>query len=143
PALGRNFTAEEDQPGGPRVVIVSHGFWQRNLGGRDDVLGQTIKLDDASYTVVGVMPKTFRHPYRAELWLPITLNFAASSQPNHYLYGMARLRPGITLAQADAAARRMCDAIKQAEPDPANALRAYMIPLRDSFVTELRPKLLL
>lgn len=143
PALGRNFTAAEDQPGGARVVIVSHDFWRRNLGGREDVLGQTIKLDDAPYTVVGVMPKTFRHPYRAELWLPIALNFAASAQSNHYLYGVARLRPGITLAQADAAARRMCAAIIQAAPDPTNALRAYMIPLRDSFTTELRPKLLL
>jgi predicted permease len=143
PALGRNFTAAEDQPGGPRVVIVGYDFWQRNLGGREDVLGQTIKLDDASYTVVGVMPKTFRHPYRAEIWLPIALNFAESARPNHYLYGVARLWPGITLAQADEAARRMCAAIIQAAPDPANAQRAHMIPLRDSFVTSLRPKLLL
>ena len=75
-------------------MIVSHDFWQRNLGGREDVLGTTIKLDDAPYTVVGVMPKTFRHPYRAEFWLPIALNFAANAQPNHYLYGVARLRPG-------------------------------------------------
>jgi predicted permease len=143
PARGRNFTAAEDQPGGPRVVIVSHDFWQRNLSGREDVLGQTIKLDDAPYTVVGVMPKTFRHPYRAEFWLPLALNFAASTQPNHYLYGVARLRPGVSLVQADLAARRMCAAIIQAAPDPANALRAYMIPLRDSFIMDLRPKLLL
>ncbi len=143
PAHGRNFTTEEDQPGGPRVVLVSHDFWQRNLGGREDVLGHVIKLDDASYTVVGVMPKTFRHPYRADLWLPLALNFAASAQPNHYLYGAARLRPGITLEQADAAGRRMCASINKAAPDPANAQRAYMIPLRDSFVTDLRPKLLL
>ena len=118
PALGRNFTEAEDQPGGPHVVLVGYDFWQRNLGGREDVLGQSIKLDDAPYTIVGVMPKTFRHPYRAEFWLPIALNFAANSQTNHYLYGVARLRPGITIAQADAAARRMCAAINQAAPDP-------------------------
>jgi len=143
PALGRNFTEAEDQPGGPHVVLVGYDFWQRNLGGRDDVLGQTIKLDDASYTIIGVMPKTFRHPYRAEFWLPIALNFAANSQSNHYLYGVARLRPGITIAQADEAARRMCAAIKQAAPDPNNAPRAWLIPLRESFTMELRPKLLL
>jgi putative ABC transport system permease protein len=143
PALGRNFTEAEDQPGGPRVVLVGYDYWQRNLGGRDDVLGQTIKLDDASYTIVGVMPKTFRHPYRAAFWLPIALNFAANAQPNHYLYGVARLRPGITIAQADAAARRMCAAINQAAPDPSNAPRAYLIPLRDSFIMDLRPKLLI
>jgi predicted permease len=143
PALGRNFTEAEDQPGGPHVVLVGYDFWQRNLGGRDDVLGQTIKLDDAPYTIVGVMPKTFRHPYRAEFWLPIALNFAANVQPNHYLYGVARLRPGITIAQADAAARRMCAAINQAAPDPGNAPRAWLIPLRDSFIMDLRPKLLI
>jgi putative ABC transport system permease protein len=134
PALGRNFTAAEDLPGGPRVVIVGYDFWQRNLGGRADVLGNTIKLDGASYTIVGVMPKTFRHPYRAQIWLPIALNFAVSGQRNRYLYGSARLRPGITVAQADTAARRMCAAIKQSDPDPGNALRAYLIPLRDSFI---------
>src|ERR1043165_2149045 len=86
PVRGRNFTEAEDQPNGPHVVLIGYDFWQKNLGGREDVLGQTIKLDDAAYTVVGVMPKTFRHPFRAELWLPIGLNFAANS--NHYLYGV-------------------------------------------------------
>jgi putative ABC transport system permease protein len=143
PIRGRNFTEAEDQPGGPRVAIIGYDFWQRNLGGREDVLGQTIKLDDAAYTVVGVMPKTFRHPYRAEVWLPIQLNFAATPQSNRYLYGVARLRAGISLEQADAAGRRMCAAINQAAPDKTNALRAYMVPLRDSFIQNLRPKLLL
>jgi putative ABC transport system permease protein len=142
PVRGRNFSETEDQAGGPRVVIIGYDFWQRHLGGREDVLGQTIRLDDAVYTVVGVMPKTFRHPYRAELWLPIGLNFAANSQSNHYLYGVARLRPGISLEEADAAGRRMCAAINQAAPDKNNALRAYIVPLRDSFIRDLRPKLL-
>jgi putative ABC transport system permease protein len=143
PARGRNFTEAEDKPGGPRLVIVGHDFWQRNLGGREDVLGQTIQLDDAPYTIIGVMPKTFRHPYRAQFWLPLALNFAANSQSNHYLYGVARLRPGLSFEQADAAGRRMCAAINQSAPDKNNALRAYLIPLRDSFVQNLRPKLLL
>jgi putative ABC transport system permease protein len=143
PARGRNFTEAEDKPGGPRLVIVGHDFWQRNLGGREDVLGQTIQLDDAPYTIIGVMPKTFRHPYRAQFWFPLALNFAANSQSNHYLYGVARLKPGLSFEQADAAERRMCAAINQASPDKNNALRAYLIPLRDSFVQNLRPKLLL
>jgi putative ABC transport system permease protein len=142
PSRGRNFTAAEDQPNGPRVAIISHDFWQRNLGGREDVVGRTINLDDAPYTVVGVMPKTFRHPYRAEIWLPIALSFAPEAR-NRYLYGVARMRPGITPAQAEAAARQMCAAINQAEPDPNNAPAAYLIPLRDSFIIDLRPKLLI
>ena len=105
--------------------------------------GKRSNLDDAPYTVVGVMPKTFRHPYRAEFWLPIALTFAANGQSNHYLYCVARLRPGITVDQADAAARRMCAAINQAAPDPTNPPRARLIPLRESFITDLRPKLLI
>ena len=140
---GHNFTGAEDQPNGPRVVIVSYDFWQQNLGGRGDVLGHTIRLDDASYTIVGVMPKTFRHPYRASIWLPLALTFAESGPRNHYLYGVARLRPGVTIEQADAAVRRMCAAINQTAPDRTNAPRAYIIPLRDSFIMDLRPKLLI
>ncbi len=142
PMLGRNFTEAEDRPGGPRVVIIGYDFWQQQLGGRAEILDQQINLEDASYTVIGVMPKTFRHPYRAQIWLPIALRFEPSSAVNHYMYGVARLRPGITLEQADAAGRRMCAAINQASPDVTNSRRVEMIPLRDSFVSELRPKLL-
>jgi putative ABC transport system permease protein len=85
PMLGRNFAAGEDQPGGPHVVIIGYDFWRQNLGGRSNVLGQTIQLDDAAYTIVGVMPKTFRHPYRAELWLPLAVAFTADAAQNHYL----------------------------------------------------------
>ena len=143
PILGRNFAAAEDQPGGPHVVIIGYDFWEQNLGGRSNVLGQTIQLDDGAYTIVGVMPKTFRHPYRAELWLPLAVSFAADVRQNHYLYGVARLRPGITVVQADAAVRRMCAAISRAAPDPNNPKRAFLIPLRDSFIMDLRPKLLI
>ena len=71
PGLGRNFTPEEDRPGGPRVTIISDDFWKQYLGGQPDVLGTTLVLDGVSHTIIGVMPKTFRHPYRADLWLPL------------------------------------------------------------------------
>ncbi len=143
PLLGRNFTSEEDQPGGPRVAIVGYDFWQRNLGGRTDVIGQAIRLDDTPHVIVGVMPRTFRHPYRAEIWLPLGLNFSANGPRNHYMYGVVRLRPGLSLVQADAAVARMCAAINAAAPDPNNPPRAAILPLRDSFVMDLRPKLLI
>ncbi len=142
PILGRSFTSAEGQPGGPRVVLIGHDFWQRNLGGRPDVLGQTVNLDDRSYTIIGVMPKTFRHPYRAEVWLPLALNTSDTGR-NHYLYGVARLRAGVSREQADVAMQRMCSAINAAAPDPTNPRRARLIPLRDSFVMDLRPKLLI
>jgi putative ABC transport system permease protein len=143
PALGRAFTPEEDIVGGPRVVIISDDFWRQHLNGRPDVLGATISIDGNPHTVIGVMPKTFRHPYRANLWLPLALPAASATQAtNHYLYGVARLRKGLTVAQAEEAVRRMCAAINQARPDPNNARAAYLPPLRESFVMELRPKIL-
>ena len=142
-ARGRNFTAEEDRSGGPAVAIVSDDFWRNQLAARSDVIGATLLLDGTPHTIVGVMPKAFRHPYRANIWLPLAL---PPPQPgagtNHYLYSPARLRAGITIAQAEAAVRRMCVAINQAQPSPTNARAAYMPPLRDSFVMDLRPKIL-
>lgn len=142
PAFGRTFTAGEDRPGGPRVVIVGDDFWRRELGGRADIVGQTVMLDGVPHTIVGVMPKDFRHPYRADMWLPLAAAFNPAGTRGHYLYAVARLRPGISRALADAAIRRMCAAINAAAPDPGNPRRAYVQPLHDGFVVDLRPKLL-
>jgi putative ABC transport system permease protein len=143
PALGRNFTNEEDREAGPGVAIVSDDFWQQHLGARPDVIGATISIDGVSRTIVGVMPKTFRHPYRADIWLPLALPATSATQAtNHYLYGVGRLGKGIGPAQAEEAVKRMCIAINQAQPDANNARGAYLPPLRESFVMELRPKIL-
>jgi putative ABC transport system permease protein len=143
PAHGRNFTVEENRDGGPEAAIVSDDFWRNYLGGRADVLGMGIILEGVPHTIVGVMPRSFRHPYRSQVWVPARFATAPTNGPvAHYLYAAARLRPGVTVAQAEAAARRMCIAINQAEPNPNNAHGVYMLPLRESFVMDLRPKVL-
>ena len=143
PALGRNFTPEEDRPNGPPVVLISHDLWQRQFAGRPDVLGQTIPLDGTPHTIIGVMPAKFRHPYRAEVWVPLAARFDSSVAVRYrYLYGVARLQPGMTIASAQAALRRICAKVNAAAPDPTNARRAYLSPLREGFIADLRPKLL-
>jgi predicted permease len=142
PVLGRNFTAEEDRPNAARTVIIGHDLWQRQFGGRADALGQVLQLDGAPHTVVGVMPANFRHPYRAEVWVPLAAAFNPQAGRGHYLYGVARLRPGVTPAGADAALRRLCARLNAAAPDAGNPVRAYIRPLREGFVADLRPKLL-
>ncbi len=142
PLLGRNFLAEEDQPGAPGVVLVSHGFWQRVLGGAPDVIGRVITLDGEKRTVVGVMPPAFRHPYRAQIWAPLALRIDPSQSAGHYLYAPARLKPGVTLAEANQAMRELCARIRQEFPDPNNARQARIVPLQDSFVRDSRPKML-
>ncbi|MFN2541457.1 MAG: ABC transporter permease [Chthoniobacterales bacterium] len=143
PALGRNFSEEEDREGGPAVAIVSDDFWRQHLGARADVIGATIPVDGISRTIVGVMPKSFRHPYRANVWLPLALPARSTARgTNHYLYGVARLQKGLIATEAEVRMKGICAAIKQAQPDPNNAHGAYLPRLRESFVMDLRPKIM-
>ena len=143
PSLGRAFRPEEGRNGAAAVVIISDDFWRNTLGARSDVLGTSLVIDGIPRTIIGVMPKAFRHPYRASIWLPLVLEpDNPATINNHYLYGVGRLRGGIKPSQADEAARRMFASINRADPNPANARAAYLPPLRESFVMDLRPKLL-
>ena len=105
PALGRGFTREEEVPGRNRVVVLSHGFWERRLGADPAVLGRTLPLDGEPYTVVGVMPRDFAFPDpETELWLPLSFGFdVPGSRGAHYLTVVARLAPAATLESAGAA----------------------------------------
>src|SRR5262249_22815627 len=106
PSLGRVFTEADDQDGAARVVILSNGLWQRRLGGQADIVGQTLTLDELRYTVVGVMPPGFVFPEKStELWAPIALApDAVNDRVSYYLDAIARLKPGVTLEQAQAEA---------------------------------------
>jgi putative ABC transport system permease protein len=100
-ALGRVFDGAEDRPGAPPVVVLSHRLWRRAFGGDPGVLGRRYALDGRPYTIVGVMPEAFRLPASAELWTPLRLD-PASHQHAQDLLALARLRPGIGAAQAEA-----------------------------------------
>src|SRR5881296_3265676 len=121
PSQGRNFTTEEGTDKAANVVIISDDFWRNTLNSRRDVLGTTIVIDGTSRTIIGVMPKAFRHPYRASLWLPLALE---PDNPvtinNHYLYGLARLRPGVPPGKAEEALKRMSERTNRDDPNPAN-----------------------
>src|SRR5437764_3141610 len=143
PSQGRNFTTEEGSDKAANVAIISDDFWRNTLNSRRDVLGSTIVIDGTPRTIIGVMPKAFRHPYRASLWLPLALEpDNPATINNHYLYGVARLRPGVTPVKAEEAVKRMCATINRDDPNPANVRAAYIPPLRESFVMDLRPKVL-
>ena len=108
PAQGRNFTVEEGRDHAAAVAIISDDFWRNTLNGRRDVLGSAIVIDGTPRTIIGVMPKSFRHPYRANIWLPLVLEpDNAATINNHYLYGVGRLHAGVTPTQAEEAVRRL------------------------------------
>ena len=102
PALGRGFTAEEDTPGGPSVVLLSDKLWKRRFSADRGILGRTLTLNGQPYTVIGVMPPEFRHPQMAELWTPLALAPALSaSRTAGILRLVGRLKSGVTREQAE------------------------------------------
>lgn len=103
PILGRVFTVEEDQRGANNVALVSERLWRARLHADRNIIGQTLQINGEPHTVLGVMPKSFDPLLdRAELWLPIAFTREQiSDHDNHYLNVLARLKPGITLAQAN------------------------------------------
>ncbi len=104
PALGRNFTEAEDRPGGAPVAIISHAMWQTRFGGSPTVLGRAVTLDEKPATIIGVAPARFEYPQGTEIWRPIAVGSRDGDMyPNQRNFRVvARLRPGVTVAQARA-----------------------------------------
>ena len=129
PALGRAFTADDDRvPGRSPVVIISHGMWQRELGGRPDVVGHQIRLNAIEFTVVGVAPEWFTgvHPFlQPALYVPRMMAREATGAATNALTDraarslevFARLKPGISIAQARDEMRRLAADMEREHPD--------------------------
>lgn len=102
PAVGRSFTAEEDLPNAPPVVMLGYDLWQRRYGGDRSVVGRTILVDGAQARVVGILPPAFRTPLEfqsrtpAQVVQPLGLDRSAPNRGNHGIYGIARMQPGVT-----------------------------------------------
>ena len=142
---GRVFTNDEDKPGGTPVVVLSYALWQRRFGGQMSVLDQPITLNGKSYTVIGIMPESYAYPSRAEMWVPVgQLSDQASwkQRGNHPgLYGVARLKPGVTFEQADADMNNVGANLEKQYPDSNTATRPRLRPMLDVFVSDVRQAL--
>jgi predicted permease len=149
PILGRTFTADEDQPNAGPVVVLSYGIWQRVFGGRQDVAGQTLLLDQKPYRVLGVMRSDFAWPRKAEVWVPIALPPAAFQPDNIFneqYYATARLREGVPMARFSASlATAMWGTLRGNEGRSAFAKSAgwsvYATPLTEFAAGPLRTPL--
>ncbi|HWS54894.1 MAG TPA: ABC transporter permease [Pyrinomonadaceae bacterium] len=147
PQLGRAFTPEEDQPGGARAVVLSHGLWQRRFGSDPKVIGTALTLNGTSHTVVGVMPQGFEipgHTGRAdELIVPIAFTQQeAASRSRHFLMVLARLKPGVTLEQAQAEMNTIAARLQQQYPNTNTGVGAAVVSLHEQMVGDIRPALL-
>ncbi len=144
-ARGRAYTAQEDVPNGPDVVVISNSLWQGRFGGDPHIIGRTIELGGDAYTVIGVTGPTFHSDPQSDLWLPLRADPNSTDQGN-YLISTALLKPGVTLTQAQAALKLATAEFRRKLPDPRlmpPQVNFSAIPLKDALVGDVQKGLLL
>jgi predicted permease len=143
-ALGRVYTAQEDRPGGLHVAVISNGLWRSHFGADPAVIGKTIDLTGDPYQIIGVLGPAFKTDPPADIWLPLQADPNSTNQ-GHYLLCAARLRPGVTLGQAQAAMKIAAEEFRGKFPGPLmdKDETATAVPLRDLVVRNVRSALLI
>jgi len=141
-ALGRTFLPEEDKPGNSNAAVVSYGLWQRRFGGDETLVGQSIMLNGRKYTVVGIMPRGFQFPSSAEMWVPLALELKEESRGNHYLRVIGRVRPSVTVGQAQAEITGIAEQLAKEYPDNNRHTGASVMSLHEEIVKDVKYPLL-
>ena len=146
PIAGRTFVDDEDAPGRNRVVVLGNALWQRRFAADPRIVGRSISLDGEPYTVLGVMPPSFRFaPFwqtRAELWVPLSLAARSTDRSGRSLRVFARLKDGVTLTQAQAEMSAIAASLARAFPQTNARLDITVQPLLDKVVSNVRGTLL-
>ncbi|HTF44484.1 MAG TPA: ABC transporter permease [Terriglobales bacterium] len=138
--LGRTFTQEEDLPNGGRVVVLSNGFWKRKFGGNPQIVGSAVSLSGDPYTIVGVLGPDFQTDPVSDIWLPFQFDPNSQNQ-GHFFLAAGRLKPGITLDQANAQLKLASQQFLRRYPD-YNVSNGFAVqPLRDFIVSDVRSSL--
>jgi len=144
PTSGRAFSSAEEQPGADQVAVVSYGFWQRRFAGDAAVLGKVIQINSKKYTVVGIMPRGFDYPVPMELWVPLALTPAEKTDRAMLsLVALARLKPGIDVAQARSAADSVAKRLQEEYPATNANRRTEVLQLRKELYLYTLPLFLL
>ena len=141
--LGRALQPDDAQKGHDDVVVLSYGLWQRRFGSDPDVVGSKVKVGGEAATVVGVMPAGFDYPYQSELWVPFAIDAAAERRDNRYLEVITRLKPGVTLAQAQAQMDTINQRLAQTYPETNTGSGVRLATLQERLVGGTRSSLLL
>ena len=138
PVRGRLFREEEDRPGCPKVAIITYRLWQRRFAGSDDAIGATIPVDGSKFTVVGIMPESFRFPNaETQMWSSFGSEYSAADLANrgrHDWFVVGRLKPGVSLAQANADVRGIAARLEKMYPESNRTIGAFASPLREHMV---------
>jgi putative ABC transport system permease protein len=135
-ALGRTFTEEEGTPGKDRVAILTYRVWHERFAGDSNIVGRPIRLDGEPYTVVGVLGDGPADHQQNKLWLPLAFTPEQLARDGNRLNVMGRLKPGITLAQANANLNAVVETVERERPEPRTGWRASVEPFRNNFVRD-------
>ena len=146
PLLGRSFLTEEDRPGANKVAVLSYSLWQSRYGGDPRTIGRDIQLNGEKHTVIGVMPSSFQFVDKeVRLWVPLALDQEEmANRGGHYLQVVARLKPGVSLSQAQADMNAVMRRIVTDHPADTfeGKMGAIVMPLRDQLVGQARSSLI-
>jgi predicted permease len=145
PILGRTFREGEEKASSGRFVMLSYGFWQRHFGGRRDILGQVLMLNSEPRTIVGVLPKGFHFAPtgEADLYLSLHATDGLLTRRNlHWIHPVGRLKPGISLEQAQGMMNTLAANLEKQYPDSNKELRTVLVPLGDVIVGPVKPILM-
>ncbi len=145
PLLGRSFREEENLPGNDRAAVLSYALWQRRFGGDPDVVGKRLVLDGKTLTVAGVMPAGFAYPTAGiQLWKPFGMRpEGGGPRGSYWVRSIARLKPNVTLEQAQAELDNIMAGLEEQYPDSNSGIGAFVEPLHEWVVGSVRPTLLL
>ncbi|MGH9541734.1 MAG: ABC transporter permease [Terriglobales bacterium] len=142
PLLGRTFQPGEDEPGRDRVAILSYALWTRRFAADRGVIGRSVKINAETYTVVGVMPRAFNLPAGAELWTPLDMDAKDLGQRgSHWARAMGRMKPGVTLQQAQAEMTLIAGRLEKRFPQSNYKVGASLVGLHDQLVGDSRASL--
>jgi putative ABC transport system permease protein len=144
PVYGRVFLPEEDQPGRNKELILSYKTWQTRYAADPNVVGRTVTLDGSPYVIVGVMGPKMTKPDFAEVWTPIGMTAEeAAVRGEHHFLAIARLKPGVTISQAQAEMDTISHRLEQSYPADDKGWGASVISMREDLVGDVRPALLM
>jgi len=143
PWLGRTLSTEDDRPGAPRVVVLSHALWRERFSEDASIVGQTLILDDKPFRVVGVMAKGFAYPKGAELWTPLEPAAAEylENQGVWWMSALGRIRPGVSIESARTEMTTIADRVNR-ERFQRDGFAAVLTPISDAIFGATRPALL-
>jgi len=143
PVIGRNFLPEEDRPGGPPAVLISRGLWERRFHSDPSIAGRKLIVDGVPRTIVGVVPHSLGEMVKADLWLPTAIDPNSTERENHNYGIVARLKPGVTLAQARAEMTVIARRLDRAYPATNTGWGVTLFPIAEMYSSRIRPVLLI